>query len=84
MHNPRHQRGMVLLGSLILLLVITIIGFSVMETSNLEARMATARELKEIAFQTSEAVGNDDVLHGGDTSAVNLEAGVSPPAMSRP
>lgn len=53
------QDGAVLIGALILLLVITIVGFSVMETSNLESKMATARELKEISFQTAEAIIGD-------------------------
>ena len=49
------QRGVVLLVSLLLLLVTTFIGFSAMETSNLESKMATSRELKELTFQTAEA-----------------------------
>jgi len=48
------QRGAVLLISLLILLVTTFIGFSAMETSNLESKMATARELKELTFQTAE------------------------------
>jgi type IV pilus assembly protein PilX len=50
------QRGAVLIVALLLLLVTTFIGFSAMETSNLEAKMATAREIKEQTFQTAENV----------------------------
>ncbi len=50
------QRGAVLIVALLLLLVTTFIGFSAMETSNLEAKMATSREIKEQTFQTAEAV----------------------------
>lgn len=48
------QRGAVLIVALIMLLVTTFVGFSTMETSNLEAKMATARDLKEMTFQTAE------------------------------
>jgi type IV pilus assembly protein PilX len=49
------QRGAVLLVSLILLLVTTIVGFSTMETSNLESKMATTREIKEQTFHATES-----------------------------
>lgn len=48
------QEGAVLIVALIMLLVTTFVGFSTMETSNLEAKMATARDLKEQSFQTAE------------------------------
>ncbi len=48
------QQGAVLLVSLLMLLITTFIGFSAMETSNLENKMATSRELKEITFQSAE------------------------------
>jgi hypothetical protein len=41
--------------ALIMLLVTTFVGFSTMETSNLESKMATTREIKEQTFQTAEA-----------------------------
>ena len=50
------QEGAVLIVALVLLLVTTFVGFSSMETSNLESKMATARELKEQTFQTAESV----------------------------
>ena len=45
-----------LLVVLLLLLLTTIVGFQVMETSSLEARMAVAREGKEISFQAAESI----------------------------
>jgi Tfp pilus assembly protein PilX len=49
------QQGAVLIVSLIMLLITTFVGFSAMETSNLEAKMATSRELQELTFQSAEA-----------------------------
>lgn len=60
---PGKQRGVVLILSLLLLLATTIIGFSVMETSNLEAKMAAAKQGKETSFQAAESIieiGLDD------------------------
>lgn len=54
--RPAAQRGVVLIGSLILLIIVTLVGYSVMETSNLETRKATASELKAISFQTAEGI----------------------------
>ncbi len=63
---PRNQRGAVLLVVLLLLLLTTIVGYQVMETSSLEARMAVAREGKELSFQAVESIiadtKNDTVL----------------------
>lgn len=50
------ERGAVLLVSLLILLLVTIVGFATMETSNLEVKMSTAREMKEISFQTAESI----------------------------
>ena len=55
LHRSKDQRGAVLLVALILLLVTTFVGFSTMETSNLESKMATTREVKEQTFQAAEA-----------------------------
>ena len=52
---PRAQDGVVLPLVLVLLLLTTIVGYQVMETSSLEARMAVAREGKELSFQAAEA-----------------------------
>ena len=51
----RSQHGVVLPLVLVLLLLTTIVGYQVMETSSLEARMAVAREGKELSFQAAEA-----------------------------
>ncbi len=56
MNYRRKQEGAVLIVSLLILLLVTLIGFATMETSKLESKMATARELKEISFQTAEAI----------------------------
>lgn len=53
--TPGRQKGVVLIVALLLLLVTTFLGFSSMEISNLETRMATSRELEELVFQTAEA-----------------------------
>jgi hypothetical protein len=55
LNKSRDQRGAVLLVALIMLLVTTFVGFSTMETSNLESKMATTREIKEQTFQAAEA-----------------------------
>ncbi len=54
LQRSKNQRGAVLLVSLIMLLITTFVGFSTMETSNLEAKMATSREIKELTFQAAE------------------------------
>ena len=54
LNRSSEQRGAVLMVALVMLLVTTFVGFSTMETSNLEAKMATARELKELTYQTAE------------------------------
>lgn len=56
--STRHagnEGGVVLLVVLLLLLLTTIIGFSVMETSSLEAKMAVARQGREVSFQAAES-----------------------------
>lgn len=55
MKMRQNQEGAVLIIALLLLLVTTFIGFSAMEGSNLESKMATAREVKELTFQAAEA-----------------------------
>ena len=56
MYSGNRERGAVLLVSLLMLLLVTLVGFATMETSNLEMKMSTAREMKEIAFQTAESI----------------------------
>lgn len=51
----RRQRGVVLIVSLILLMVLTLIGVTAMQTSTLEERMAGNALDKALAFQAAEA-----------------------------
>lgn len=48
------QRGAVLVVSLVILLVLTILGVSVMSTTTLEEKMAAAARNKDLAFQAAE------------------------------
>ena len=59
-HSPRnlpgaHERGVVMLVVLILLLLVTIVGFSVMEISSSQVKMAVNREGREVSFQGAES-----------------------------
>jgi len=73
MRNVRQkQEGAVLLVSLVLLLITTFVGFSSMETSTLENKMSTARELKEKTFQTSEMGIEDTLDDTARLSAANI------------
>lgn len=65
------QDGAVLLVSLLLLLITTFVGFSSMETSTLENKMATSRELKEQTFQTAEMAIEDTLDDMNRLSAAN-------------
>ncbi len=69
MYSRNKQSGVVLLVSLLILLVITLVGFSVMATSNLEVKMASTKELKAISYQAAEAI-IDEVLT--EPAAVNI------------
>lgn len=76
------QRGAVLVVALMLLLVTTFIGFSSMETSNLESKMATTRELKELTFQTAESVieqSLDNIAFIAQAYAVSVQGGTNWP-----
>ena len=52
---PGRQRGVVLIVSLILLMVLTLIGVTAMQTSTLEERMAGNAMDRSLAFQAAEA-----------------------------
>lgn len=65
--GSRRESGVVLMVVLILLLLTTIVSFQVMETSTMQARMAAAREAKEVSFQAAESLidqskNNQDAL----------------------
>ena len=67
------EQGAALLVVLLLLVLVTIVSYDAMETSSLEARMAVAREGKEISFQAAEAIidqaKNDPTLLEGAYAA---------------
>jgi len=76
------QRGAVLIVALLLLAATTFIGFSTMETSSLQSKMATARELEELTFQAAEAIVEmslDDLACIGEAHAVGLRGGTDWP-----
>ena len=56
-----HQEGAILLVSMVFLLLTSIIAVAAMETSLLERKMSTSRELRELAFQTTEAAIEDSL-----------------------
>lgn len=63
----RRQRGVVLIVALILLLVLTLIGVGVTQSTSLEERMAGNARDKDLAFQAAEAGlrnGEDTLLQG--------------------
>jgi len=62
---PKRQRGVVLIVALILLLVLTMIGVGVTQSTSLEERMAGNNRDKDLAFQAGEAglrQGEDGLL----------------------
>jgi Tfp pilus assembly protein PilX len=54
MHAPAHARGAVLVVSLVLLVVLTLLGVSVMNMTRLEERMASNSQELMQAFQSAE------------------------------
>lgn len=52
---PSHQRGMVLLVSLVFLLLLTMLGISSMQNASLQEKMAGSVSLRNQTFQTAEA-----------------------------
>ncbi len=53
--SPARQRGTVLVMAMVILLVLTIIGVTAMNTSSLEAKMATNIQETNRAFETAES-----------------------------
>lgn len=73
MHNPRSaERGAVLVTSLLILLVLTIIGITAMQTTRMQERMAGNARDVSLAFQGAEAALRD--------AEADLEAIVTAPA----
>lgn len=52
---PRQQRGAVLLVGLVILLIMTVLGVSGLETTNLEMKMVNNTQNRQQAFQAAEA-----------------------------
>lgn len=76
MHPPRRQQGVALFLALVVLLIITILGVSGLQTTTLEERMAANARDQDMAFQAAEAALLDAeiflqnaVLGGFDNSA---------------
>ncbi|MCF5707670.1 pilus assembly protein PilX [Pseudomonas syringae] len=53
---PAHQRGMVLLVSLVFLLLLTLLGISSMQNATLQEKMAGSVATRNVSFQAAEAV----------------------------
>ena len=71
----KKEDGAVLLVSMILLLITAVVGMSAMETSLLERKISTSRELKELAFQTAESAIEytlDDLNYISDAFSIGL------------
>ena len=60
-----HERGMVLITSLIILLVLTLLGLASIQNTNMEERMAGNLRAENVAFQAAEAA-----LRGGEACLV--------------
>ena len=84
-HLPHRQQGAVLLVAMVLLLITSILAFSSMQTSMMEQKMATSRELKEHAFQAAEAAIEDalnDLDYIGQALVVGQQNGSNWPSES--
>lgn len=75
--NPGRNRGVALFISLVLLLVLTIIGVSSVQTTTLETRMARNEHDTLLAFQAAESALRDaeEFLDGVVTTAIFTDAG---------
>lgn len=54
-HPAQHQKGAVLVVSLLILLVMTVLGIAAMGTTTLQERMAYNNRQQQVAFQSAEA-----------------------------
>jgi type IV pilus assembly protein PilX len=68
-HSVRHQRGAILVTSLLLLLVLTVLGVAMMKMTNMQERMAGNTRDLNLALQASEAA-----LRDGETRISKLPA----------
>lgn len=67
---PRRERGAILVTALLMLLVLTVIGVSVMQITRMQERMAGNTRDKNLAFQASEAALRDGEKFLWDTAAI--------------
>ncbi len=70
-----HQHGFVLIMSLVILLIVTTLGASLIQTGTLEEKMAAATRNKNIAFQAAEAA-----LLDAEKSIAAATSGLEPQA----
>ena len=87
--QPRRERGAILVTALLMLLVLTVIGVSVMQITRMQERMAGNTRDKNLAFQAAEAALRDaeaDIqanLSYDSAFTVGCTAGLClPPSMS--
>ncbi|SHN14234.1 type IV pilus assembly protein PilX [Pseudomonas asturiensis] len=83
---PAHQRGMVLLVSLVFLLLLTLLGISSMQNATLQEKMAGSVTVRNLSFQKAEAALRlgESAIQAPDFSmaACNSPATCAPPAES--
>lgn len=72
--NPDKQQGAALVIALILVLVSTLLGISILETSGTGVHLAANEQFNESVFRTAEAAAND-ALETADVSALDGESG---------
>lgn len=72
--NAKHQQGVVLIVCLMLLLVMTLLSVSTMNTSIMQEKMAANAQNSNHTFQAAESAINTQItsILGGDSSELNL------------
>lgn len=80
--SKHKQQGVVLVVALIMLLLMTILGLSSMQTTTLEEKMAGAIRDKQIAFQSAEVAlrEGEDYLTAASLPAFNNSGGLYSPS----
>ena len=68
--QPRRERGAILVTALLMLLLLTVIGVSVMQITRMQERMAGNTRDKNLAFQAAEAALRDAETFLWDTPAI--------------
>ena len=80
-HAAKTQQGAILVVSLVMLLILTVLGISTMNTASLELNMAGNERFSENAFQAAET-GIDQTINGfnnGVPTPNTVNAGITPP-----